>query len=36
VKVAKATVMEFFADENPGDVGLQELIFDDSHERSPH
>ncbi len=33
VKVAKATVMDFFADENPGDVGLEELIFDDAQER---
>ncbi len=33
VKVAKATVMEFFADENPGDVGLEQLIFDGAQER---
>ncbi len=33
VKVAKATIEEFFADEGPGDVGLEELIFDDALER---
>jgi hypothetical protein len=25
--------MDFFADENPGDVGLEQLIFDGAQER---